>query len=201
MNKFGGDTNKLGETEKFFLHLCDIERLQQKYQCLYLSLTSESKVQDINAHISSMTNGCNLLRNNTKFHHILNIILEVGNKLNGISSMRKIKGFSILSLQNFVNTKSFKGNITLLHYIAKLINDTKPELFDCITELSPLQDISKLSIDLIYSEQKEYNESKEVIKREYNYWEGRNADLAVKLDTMYQKLQLSSKEIQNNVYY
>lgn len=200
MNKFGGDKSRLGETESFFVQFINIERLSQRYKCLYINMISEVKMNDIKQHINEIVKGCDLLVNCNEFHNILSIILEVGNKLNTISSMKEIKGFSILSLENFVNTKSFKGNITLLHYIAKLINDTKPELFKCIDSLEVLRSISKISIDLIFSEENEFNENKNVVKIEYNYWEGRNADLALKLDEIYQHLQQYSDNIHNLVY-
>lgn len=200
INKFGGDKSRLGETESFFIQFINIERLTQRYNCLFINIISETKMNDIQQHINEIVKGCDLLISCNEFHNILNIILEVGNKLNTISSMKEIKGFSILSLENFVNTKSFKGNITLLHYIAKLITDTKPELFKCIENLEILRNISKISIDLIYSEEKEFSGNKNVVKAEYNYWEGRNADLALKLDEIYQHLQKCSDNIHNLVY-
>lgn len=66
-----------------------------------------------------LTEGFESLKNNKKFHHILEISLAVGNYLNGTSFKGGAWGFKIDSLEKLEDVKSTDGSMNVAFYVIK----------------------------------------------------------------------------------
>ena len=74
-----------------------------------------------------MLAACDEVKKSTKFKKVLEVVLALGNYLNGGSFRGAAYGFKLDALNKLRDTKSADGDTTLLHYLVKLVNKKYPE--------------------------------------------------------------------------
>ena len=79
------------------------------------------------------------------FRRLLELVLGLGNYLNGGTPRGRAHGFKLDSLVKLATIKSIDSKMTLLHYLAELVNKQEAELLDVGEELTHSKDCSRLS--------------------------------------------------------
>lgn len=76
--------------------------------------------------------------------HLFQLILLLGNFLNASNHKGNARGFKVSSINKLVDTKSSQSsNWTLLHFTAKTVTQTMPEVEDFLRELARPADAFK----------------------------------------------------------
>ena len=83
------------------------------------------------------------LKTNSKLKSMLEVILAIGNYLNGTSARGGAYGFDVDTLQKLSDLRGQDGKSTLLDYIVAFCDKKKPELLNLRAEFPQLDELSK----------------------------------------------------------
>ncbi|KAI3505478.1 hypothetical protein L1887_27609 [Cichorium endivia] len=92
------------------------------------------------------------IKESTKLVKIMQIILVIGNKLNAGTTKESYTGFKLQSLEKLGDTCATDVNITLLHFLCKVVAEQTPELLDFYEDLIHLQDAYWVHIRSLYED-------------------------------------------------
>ncbi|KAJ0751216.1 putative formin, FH2 domain-containing protein [Helianthus annuus] len=113
---------------KFFLELMKVPRMEAKLNTFMFKLQFSSQV-----------------RKSVKFREVIKRILYLGGTLNqGTSRV----GFKLDSLLKLSETRGSNSNMTLMHYLCKLVSAKSPALLDFPEDLVCLEAATKVYIQL-----------------------------------------------------
>ncbi|KAF9394110.1 hypothetical protein BGX21_010485 [Mortierella sp. AD011] len=143
----------LGRPEAFFVEMLKVERYQQRLEGLKFKMTFQGLLDGINDSIASITEASKGLRNAKHFKELLNLILMLGNYMNGGSHNGGAFGFKIASINKLVDTKASNApNTTLLHFLTKITEKTLPEVLNYQKEIAPCGDACRVSLPELQSD-------------------------------------------------
>ncbi|AOA64972.1 Formin [Komagataella phaffii CBS 7435] len=150
------DANELKRADRVYLEL--VYNLQHywksRIRALNVITTYEKDYQDLVQKLNLIEAATDALTNSTYLKQILDIILAVGNYMNDTS--KQAQGFKLNTLQRLSFMKDDKNSMTFLHYVEKVVRTSYPELTAFIDELKPCVDASKIPVEQIQQECKEY---------------------------------------------
>ncbi|KAG0347011.1 hypothetical protein BG004_000301 [Podila humilis] len=137
----------LGRPEAFFVEMLKVERYQQRLEGLKFKITFQSMLEGVNESISAISKASKGLKNAKHFKELLNLILMLGNYMNGASHNGGAFGFKIASINKLVDTKASNApNMTLLHFLANVAESTLPNLLGYQEEVSACGDACRVSL-------------------------------------------------------
>ena len=110
-----GDVQVLGKAERYFLALAAVDRAESKLWALHFKLAFDKNALEVAAHTHTISSACAQLVSSARLQRLLALVLAVGNTLN--SGKAPARGFRVDSLAKLVDTRSFDGRTTLLHYL------------------------------------------------------------------------------------
>ncbi|KAG0250651.1 hypothetical protein BG011_008195 [Mortierella polycephala] len=143
----------LGRPEAFFVEMLKIERYQQRLEGLKFKVTFQSLLDGVKDAISSVTEASKGLMNSKHFKELLNLILMLGNYMNGANHNGGAFGFKIASINKLVDTKASNApNMTLLHFLTKITESTLPDVLNYQTEIAACGDACKVSLPELQSD-------------------------------------------------
>ncbi|CAO3564056.1 unnamed protein product [Mortierella alpina] len=153
---------QLGRAEAFFVEILKIDRYPQRLEGLKFKVTFHSLLEGINEAIAAVSLASKTLKDAKHFKELLNLILMLGNYMNGGGHNGGAFGFKIASINKLVDTKaSNTPNMTLLHFLTNITESTLPELLSYQTEISPCGDACRVSLPELQSD---YNHIKSKLK-------------------------------------
>ncbi|KAF9956390.1 hypothetical protein BGZ72_002808 [Mortierella alpina] len=153
---------QLGRAEAFFVEILKIDRYPQRLEGLKFKVTFHSLLEGINEAIASISLASKSLKDAKHFKELLNLILMLGNYMNGGGHNGGAFGFKIASINKLVDTKaSNTPNMTLLHFLTNITESTLPELLSYQTEISPCGEACRVSLPELQSD---YNHIKSKLK-------------------------------------
>ena len=175
---YEGDPNSLGPVETFFSAIAAVPRLEQRLKCWMATLLFDDNVMQIREKIEAIGKGTRAIKASKGFPKSLEVVLAVGNYLNGTSARGGAYGFrlDILSKLNDVKASSRQKG-TLLNYIATQI-DKIPQCKELVTELNPVHEAAEFSLSQAENDCKTIQLSLNLIKKELEEMEGQPNDVA-----------------------
>lgn len=111
-----------------------------------------------------LTVACEDLRHAKKFQQLLNVILTMGNYLNGTNFAGGAYGFKIGSINKLVDTKSSNGQ-NLLHFLERTVSSHFPELQGFLDELTKPSEANRVSFSDMQSTSKQMLDEIRKIRR------------------------------------
>ncbi|KAF9577958.1 Dishevelled associated activator of morphogenesis 2 [Lunasporangiospora selenospora] len=143
----------LGRSEAFFVEILKIERYQQRLEGLRFKITFWTVLDSINESIAAITKASRDLKESKYFKELLNLILMLGNYMNGNNHNGGAFGFKIASINKLVDTKaSSVPNTTMLHFLTNVTESTLPELLSYQTEIASCGEACRVSLPELQSE-------------------------------------------------
>jgi len=109
-------------------------------------------MEELQVNIVAVLTASKQVKNSKKFHKILEIVLAVGNYLNGGTAKGCAFGFKMDVLLKLKDTKAADNKQTLLHFIAAFIEKKFPELWACEVELSAVEQASRVNTGTLQSD-------------------------------------------------
>eukprot|EP00232_Nephroselmis_pyriformis_P007377 CAMPEP_0182896288 /NCGR_PEP_ID=MMETSP0034_2-20130328/26188_1 /TAXON_ID=156128 /ORGANISM="Nephroselmis pyriformis, Strain CCMP717" /LENGTH=410 /DNA_ID=CAMNT_0025030149 /DNA_START=63 /DNA_END=1292 /DNA_ORIENTATION=+ len=146
----GGDVLLLGKAEQFYRSLRGVDRLAAKLETLQFKLSFEVAEADVGHNLRIVASACEELMTSARLRHLLQTILALGNALN--MSRSPAMGFKLTSLHKLMDTRSFCGRTTLLHYLVAYLEGADPVLLRVREELPHLHQASKILFPYIDEE-------------------------------------------------
>ncbi|KAG0279795.1 hypothetical protein BGZ95_000200 [Linnemannia exigua] len=137
----------LGRPEAFFVEMLKVERYQQRLEALKFKVTFQSLLEGVTESITAITEASKGLKNSKHFKELLNLILMLGNYMNGASHNGGAFGFKIASINKLVDTKASNApNMTLLHFLTNITESTLPHVLTYQQEISACGTACRVSL-------------------------------------------------------
>jgi len=146
---FKHEYDDLNEAEKFSIQVGGVPRLEQRLKCMHLRINFTEQVNDVKPGIVNVTEACREIKSSKRFAKFLELILLTGNYMNAGSRNERSFGYDLSLLNKLGNTKSADGKITLVHFLAEIIEEKYPKIAGWELDLSHVEQASKYSEDLL----------------------------------------------------
>ena len=125
----------LGKVEKFFLEIMDIPRYDQRLECFIFKRKFESSVEELEGSLQIIADATKEAATSKRFVRLLEVVLKLGNFLNGGTGRGGSYGFRLDSLNKLATIKSVDNKRTLMNYLVSWSQSNDPELLDVDQEL------------------------------------------------------------------
>ncbi|KAI8837101.1 formin homology 2 domain-containing protein [Chytridium lagenaria] len=136
---------ELGKAEQFFYEMSKIPRYQNRLNAIYFKFRFSERLEELKPNILALLNASKQIKESKKLSKLMELILVIGNYMNGDSFRGGAYGFSIDTLLKLGETKTTSGK-TFLHYLSTLIEKKAPECKDLLVELTQIEKASKTSL-------------------------------------------------------
>jgi len=141
---------KFDLAEQFFLDISKIDHYEDRLKALQFKCCFQEYVDDIFTMINWYDSASNDLIKSKNFKNVLRIILALGNYMNS-GNRGGAYGFQINSIVKLVDTKTvYNGRrISLMNYLANLLQNTYPDVLKFRDELKHIEDGVKVNPSII----------------------------------------------------
>jgi len=141
--EFAGKNDELSNAEIFLRRACKSDQFEDRLKVMRVVRLFDHEARLISEQVVVMKRGIDEVLKATKLGGVFEIVLALGNQLN----KKKANGFRVGSLLKLVETKSNKTKVTMLHYLASVIESRMAHLMDFGQELPSLSEAAGISID------------------------------------------------------
>uniref|UniRef100_A0A0B7B5Z5 FH2 domain-containing protein n=1 Tax=Arion vulgaris TaxID=1028688 RepID=A0A0B7B5Z5_9EUPU len=135
----------LAEPEQFVVVMSSIKRLVPRLNSILFKLRFSELVSDIKPDLVSATEALDEVKNCRKFARFLELLLLMGNYLNAGSRNAQSVGFDISFLTKLEGTKSHDGSMTLLHFVAQILESKYPDILGFLDEIIHIDKAARVS--------------------------------------------------------
>ncbi|KAJ3295039.1 hypothetical protein HDU76_006893, partial [Blyttiomyces sp. JEL0837] len=172
VQSFPGEPSQLGMAERFILTLSTVPRLRQRLQAIHYRQRFNEEIEEVTPDLSTVEDAIKAVRSSEKLKKVLQAVLVIGNFMNGGSFRGGAYGFQIESLLKLRETKAVdQADLrdrapTLLHYLARRLEEVDEENMNLKEELGPVELASRVSISGLFQSVKHLNKGIDIIKTE-----------------------------------
>jgi len=135
----------MGNAEKFLFQMAQIPNAESRLDSWIFKLSYDKNISEIRPSIRHIIHACKQMRESPLFVKILEIILGIGNYMNGGTARGTANGFKLESLSKLQDTKAKDGKTTLLHFVVNFIEKKEPKLLEFETELEDVPHACKVA--------------------------------------------------------
>jgi hypothetical protein len=145
LNGYTADVDTLGRVEQFLLQLMSVTDFASRLRCLICEARFEDNLDSIAERLTTLQTAIQELEDSVWFRRLLELVLGIGNYLNGGTPRGRAHGFKLDSLVKLATIKSVDSKNTLIHYLAELVNNREAELLDVGEELTHSKQAMRVS--------------------------------------------------------
>ena len=147
LRSYPGDKSMLATVEQYFLQVMPIPRLGARIAALVFKGTAESNLRKVTEEYELVAAAAADLKNCARFVTVLEGILAVGNHLNGGTYRGQARGFRLETLLRLTDVKAVDRKTSLLHFVAKELKKSAPEVEFLADELASVKRAAALHLD------------------------------------------------------
>ncbi|GAM27596.1 hypothetical protein SAMD00019534_107720 [Acytostelium subglobosum LB1] len=148
----GNDMSKLGPAEQFSMKINAVPAVKTRLQAMKFRFGYGPKKSDIKLDIANFRTGVKELTDSDKIPKILEVILILGNFINGGTPRGNAYGFKLNTITKLADTKSTDNKQSLVNYLARVLAKDFPALVNFASELTHVEAASKISVPNMLSE-------------------------------------------------
>jgi len=146
IDSYDGDKSELGNAEKYFIAVNRIPLLAIRVDSLEYKSSFDTKSKELLQSFNIILAAIKIVKTDKRFHGILELILGLGNYLNGSTSLGQTYGFKLQSLVKIADVRSPKNpSFTLLHYLADTLYNHYKDYYACLKEFGPVHEAARES--------------------------------------------------------
>ncbi|KAJ2312715.1 hypothetical protein H4R23_004655, partial [Coemansia sp. Cherry 401B] len=139
------DRKRLARAERFFLETMKIWRYEQRLRVTTTWAAWPETFRDLQRDIASVMTAAHAVSTSRHFPQVLEVVLSIGNFMNGSGFRGGAFGFKIASLNRLMDTKAEDNKTTLLHFVASTVEESFPSALDFLEELRPVDSGCRVS--------------------------------------------------------
>ncbi|KAJ2165468.1 hypothetical protein EV180_002618 [Coemansia sp. RSA 518] len=139
------DRKRLGRAERFFLETMKIWHYEQRLRVTTTWAAWPETFRDLQQDIASVMTAAHAVSTSRHFPQVLEVVLSIGNFMNGSGFRGGAFGFKIASLNRLMDTKAEDNKTTLLHFVAATVEENFPEALEFLEELKPVDSGCRVS--------------------------------------------------------
>jgi len=159
LKEFAGDKAQLGKAEQFFLEMMKIKALGPRLNALHTKQGFDKKMEVARTSVLVMLDAVKEIRETSKLPRMLELILAVGNFLNGGTFRGGAYGFKLETLVRITEVRAADGKTNMLNYLATLC-ESKDKYRDLLNILDDFPHIAAACTESIPQAQSDLNKLK-----------------------------------------
>lgn len=128
------DLEQLHPADRLMVGLIQLPHLNDRVKGMLFQIRFAGNVELLQKSLDTLTAACRDLLDAKLFRELLNVILVMGNFLNGTNYAGGAYGFKIASINRLADTKSSNGQ-NLLHFLENVVSQHFPHLEGFLDEL------------------------------------------------------------------
>ncbi|CAO3596021.1 unnamed protein product [Absidia cylindrospora] len=136
----------LSPPDQFCLQMMTIPRFTERLECMVFRASFKDKYQRLRHQMDNVKEASVSLYDASSFKELLQLILLLGNFLNGNTYRGGAFGVRIGSINKLVDTKGTSNSTTLLHFLAETVEKNFTNINDFVDELEPCKEAHKVSL-------------------------------------------------------
>nr|QAT94454.1 diaphonous [Bradybaena similaris] len=140
---------ELAEPEQFAVTMSSIKRLAPRLNSILFKMRFPELVSDIKPDLVAATEALDEVKNSRKFARLLELLLLMGNYLNAGSRNAESFGFDISFLTKLEGTKNQDGSMTMLHFLAQVLEEKYPDVLGFLDETIHVEKAARVSSETI----------------------------------------------------
>jgi len=137
------DPSQLGVTERFFLSLKEVPMPAIRIDAQIFVVNCTEMVEELSGKLRKLESTLGSFQSSSRFKHLLEVVLALGNYLNGSSARGGAYGFSVSGLTKVAEMKAQDNKTTLLEYIVQCCFKQSPDLLQLREDFQDLEEASK----------------------------------------------------------
>ncbi|ORX88923.1 actin-binding FH2 [Basidiobolus meristosporus CBS 931.73] len=196
------DDNELGRAEAILLESLRIPQFEEKLKAVYMKTTFHEKAAGMEKSLESITQACTTLRSSKHLAKLFQLILVVGNFMNGKDFRGNARGFKIQSLNRLSDIRANHDSTTLLHFLLNVIENKFPELLQSQTsQLSATQESFNEISTMLCSLRRELNELSQSLGLDHlgEVKSSEDAPFLLEMERFFAKAKARLSELQENL--
>ncbi|BGP28584.1 hypothetical protein JCM10296v2_000320 [Rhodotorula toruloides] len=145
---FEGEVKSLSTADQYFAEIASIPRLSERLAAMVYRRRLDMEMEELKPDLAMLRSACDELQSSMKFKHLLQVVLTIGNALNGSTFRGNAGGFSLDSLLKLKDVRSATASPatpTLLHYLVRVAAKQDSGLLDFHDDLPHLKAASRIS--------------------------------------------------------
>ncbi|ORX43712.1 actin-binding FH2 [Hesseltinella vesiculosa] len=146
LGKSDDEKAQLAKPDQFCLMTMMIPRFKERLQCMLYRSTFEENSQDLAERLRLLRQASDTLYQSEPFKDLLQLILLLGNYLNGNSLRGGAFGVRIRSINKLIDTKGTLSTPTLLHFLVSTVEAKFPATLDFIQDLETCSAAHRVSM-------------------------------------------------------
>jgi len=135
LSEFSGDPLGLGRVEQFFLAIMEIPRYDSRLECFIFKLRFWKDADELQKSLDVVRQATLEMLQCKKLFRILEVVLRLGNFLNGGTARGGLYGFKLDALLKLATIKSVDSKLTLMHFLADWCHFNDPPLLTVGSDL------------------------------------------------------------------
>lgn len=146
---FSGDIATLSRVETFFLTMVSIPQATARLESKLLKLRFASLFKELNDSITLLESAAKAIRTSTGLKKCLEIVLAVGNYLNGGTRNGQAYGFTLETLSRLTLTKSADGTCNLVTCLLDVVETAFPDASAFVQDLAMLPGATRFELSMV----------------------------------------------------
>ncbi|ORX66137.1 actin-binding FH2, partial [Linderina pennispora] len=139
------DRKRLSRPDRFFLETMKVWRYEQRLRVTTTWATWNEVFRDLQSDVASVMTASHAVATSQHFPQVLEVVLSIGNYMNGSGFRGGAFGFKIASLNRMMDTKADDNKTTLLHFVASTVEENFPDALEFLQELKPVDSGCRVS--------------------------------------------------------
>ena len=127
---YSGDLSRLNAAERYYATILSIPRFTIRLESLQIKLQFPVLSSELMEKMAQVNRVCEELTTSSSLKVVLKLILTLGNVLNDGTSRGKAKGFKLSDLSKLNQLKGVDSDMSLLHYVAKVLRMKRSDLME-----------------------------------------------------------------------
>lgn len=127
---YDGDLDLLTTEDRFLYEMTNIPRLATRLKCLATRYTFEKDALEIKHKLIAIREACTEIEKSKSLKVLLEVVLAIGNYLNGGTPRGGAWGFKLDALEKLEAMKENEGKRNLIHYILHLMEHGYPGVLE-----------------------------------------------------------------------
>lgn len=161
----------LHASDRLMVKLIQIKRLGPRIEGMLYKCKFEEQWSLLDDGTRKVAEACDVLMHAKYFKEVLNLILMIGNYMNGTGIKGGAFGFKVSSINKLVDTKSV-NNTTLLHFLERTIHKHFPHMDEFLDELSKPAEAYRVNMQDVRKDLGVLREGLKRIRQELNEYYG-----------------------------
>ncbi len=151
LTAYEGDRGILGKAERFFLEIMGIPHLEERFDALIYRGMFEDKFASVLRHVTNLSHAIESVHSSPLFKRILEIILAVGNYLNGGTNRGGAFGFKLSTLPSLLSFRANDGS-TMTEFLVRMTRKKFKDVMKWPQEVGIVSEVVDVNLKTVASE-------------------------------------------------